>query len=106
VLRPSVESAQYTSGDYAELAIANGVVLSVGRKGECWDNAVAESFFATIKRKLIDTRAWPTRAGLRRAVFEYIEGWYNSRRLHSSLGYMSPAHYEALIHHNADRQAA
>ena len=89
-----------------KLARTNGVVLSVGRKGECWDNAVAESFFATIKRELIDMRAWPTRAGLRRAVFEYIEGWYNTRRLHSSLGYMSPAKYEALIHHNADRQAA
>ena len=88
-----------------ELARVNGVVLSVGRKGECWDNAVAESFFATIKRELIDTRSWPTRDGLRRAVFDYIEGWYNTRRLHSSLGYCSPAEYEALIH-NADRQAA
>jgi transposase InsO family protein len=68
-------------------------------------NAVAESFFATIKRELIYTRAWPTRAGLHRAVFEYIEGWYNTRRLHSALGYMSPAKYEAL-HRNADRQAA
>ncbi len=56
---------QYTSADFAELARDNGVVLSVGRKGECWDNAVAESFFATIKRELIDTRAWPTRSGLR-----------------------------------------
>jgi len=102
----SDRGCQYTSSDYAALARANGVVLSVGRAGECWDNAVAESFFATIKRELIDTRSWPTRAGLRRAVFEYIEGWYNTRRLHSSLGYRSPAQYEALIHHNADRQAA
>ena len=106
VIFHSDRGCQYTSGDYAQLARTNGVVLSVGRKGECWDNAVAESFFATIKRELIDMRAWPTRAGLRRAVFEYIEGWYNTRRLHSSLGYMSPAKYEALIHHNADRQAA
>ena len=102
----SDRGCQYTSKEYGDLARANGVVLSVGRKGECWDNAVAESFFATIKRELIDTRSWPTRAGLRRAVFEYIEGWYNTRRLHSSLGYRSPAQYEALIHHNADRQAA
>ncbi|HZP15324.1 MAG TPA: IS3 family transposase [Nocardioides sp.] len=102
----SDRGCQYTSKDYAELARANGMVLSVGLAGECWDNAVAESFFATIKRELIDTRSWPTRAGLHRAVFEYIEGWYNTRRLHSSLGYMSPAKYEALIHHNADRQAA
>jgi putative transposase len=105
VIFHSDRGCQYTSGDFAELARANGVVLSVGRKGECWDNAVAESFFATIKRELIETGAWPTRAGLRRAVFEYIEGWYNTRRLHSTLGYLSPAQYEA-VHHNADRQAA
>ena len=91
----SDRGCQYTSADYGELARANGVVLSVGRKGECWDNAVAESFFATIKRELIDTRAWPTREGLRRAVFDYIEGWYNVRRLHSSLDYCSPAEWEA-----------
>jgi transposase InsO family protein len=102
----SDRGCQYTSADYATFARANGVVLSVGRKGECWDNAVAESFFATIKRELIDTRAWPTRAGLRTAIFDYIEGWYNTRRLHSSLGYLSPADYEAKIHHHADRQAA
>ena len=106
VIFHSDRGCQYTSRDFAELARSNGIVLSVGRKGECWDNAVAESFFATIKRELIDTRSWPTRTGLRRAVFEYIEGWYNTRRLHSSLGYRSPADYEALIHHNADRQAA
>ncbi len=102
----SDRGCQYTSLDYGEVARANGVVLSVGRVGDCWDNAVAESFFATIKRELIDTHAWPTRAGLRRAVFDYIEGWYNTRRLHSSLGYRSPAEYEALIHHDTDRQAA
>ena len=106
VIFQSDRGCQYTSADYAELAKANGVVLSVGRAGECWDNAVAESFFATIKRELIDTRAWPTRTGLRAAVFDYIEGWYNTRRLHSSLGYLSPAEYEANIHHHADRQAA
>ena len=101
----SDRGAQYTSGDFAALARANGVILSVSRKGECWDNAVAESFFATIKRELIDQRPWPTREGLHQAVFDYIEGWYNTRRLHSSLGYLSPAEYEA-IHHNARHQAA
>jgi len=80
-------------------------VLSVGRKGECWDNAVAESFFATIKLELIETRPWPTRAGLARAVFNYIEGWFNTRRRHSSLGYKSPAVFEA-VNENTDRQAA
>ncbi len=72
MLQPPIEPAQYTSADYANLARANGIVLSVGRKGECWDSAVAESFFATIKRELIDTRAWPTRTGLRAAVFDYL----------------------------------
>ena len=91
---------------FAQLARTNGVVLSVGRTGECWDNAVAESFFATIKRELIENHAWPTRSGFRRAVFDYIEGWYNTRRLHSSLGYCSPAEYEVLIDRNADRRAA
>jgi transposase InsO family protein len=105
VLLRSIEPSQYTSGDFATLAREHGVVLSVGRRGQCWDNAVAESFFATIKRELVDARAWPTRTGLRRAVFEYIEGWYNTRRLHSTLGYLSPAQYEAA-HHNADHQAA
>jgi putative transposase len=101
----SDRGCQYTSADYGELARLNGVVLSIGRKGECWDNAVAESFFATIKRELVDTRAWPSRAGLRRAIFDYIEGWYNVRRLHSSLNYCSPAEWEA-IHRNSDRKAA
>jgi putative transposase len=105
VIFHSDRGRQYTGHDFAALARANGVVLSVGHKGECWDNAVAESFFATIKRELIDTRAWPTRAGLRRAVFEYIEGWYNTRRLHSTLGYLSPVQWEARLH-SANRQAA
>ena len=95
VIFHSDRGSQYTSRDFAELAKANGVELSIGRVGDCFDNAVAESFFATIKRELIETRPWPTRAGLTRAVFEWIEGWYNTRRLHSSLGYLSPAAYEA-----------
>ncbi len=59
-----------------------GVRLSVGRKGQCWDNAVAESFFATIKAELLDRRAWPTRTRAQQAIFEWIEGWYNTRRRH------------------------
>ena len=102
----SDRGCQYTSIDYGHVARANGVVLSVGMAGQCWDNAVAESFFATIKHELIDTRSWPTRAGLRTAIFDWIEGWYNTRRLHSSLGYLSPTDYEATIHHHARRQAA
>lgn len=106
VIFHSDRGCQYTSRDYRQLAEDHGVVLSLGKKGTCWDNAVAESFFATIKREMIDRRPWPTIAGLRTAVFDWIEGWYNTRRLHSSLGYLSPARYEALIHHNPSTQAA
>jgi putative transposase len=106
VIFHSDRGCQYTSREFRQLAAAQGVVLSLGRKGDCWDNAVAESFFATIKRELIDRRPWPTMAGLHRAVFDWIEGWYNTRRLHSSLGYLSPAQYEARIHQNCNPQAA
>ena len=82
----------FTSAAYAALAEENQVTLSVGRTGQCWDNAPAESFFSSLKGELTDTRAWPTRAGARRAVVEYI-AWYNDTRLHSSLGYRSPADY-------------
>ncbi len=102
----SDRGCQYTSKDFAALARRHGVVLSVGRKGECWDNAVAESFFATIKRELIDTRPWPTRAGLRREVFAWIEGWYNTRRLHSALGYRTPAEADHDHHPATTAKAA
>ena len=97
---------QYVSRDYAALAADLGVRSSVGRKGECWDNALSESWFATLKTDLIDTRTWPTRTGLRRALFDYIEGWYNTRRLHSALGYRSPGNYEATIRQETAATAA
>jgi transposase InsO family protein len=96
---------QYTSAQLAALAGNLGVRLSVGRKGQCWDNAVAESFFATIKTESLDRQPWPTRTSAHKAIFEYIEGWYNTRRLHSSLGYLSPSDYEATRHHPVDRVA-
>jgi transposase InsO family protein len=74
VLRQLVESAQYTSKDYVALAQANGVVLSVSRKGQCRDDAVAGSFFATIKLKLINDWGLAHQAGLHRAVFDCIDG--------------------------------
>lgn len=106
VIFHSDRGCQYTGGEYAALAADLGVRLSLGRKGECWDNAVSESWFATFKNELIDTRPWPTLAGLRPAVFDYIEGWYNTRRLHSSLSYCSPAEYEATIHQETAAHAA
>ncbi|WKK27314.1 IS3 family transposase [Streptomyces olivoreticuli] len=93
----SDRGCQYTSTEFAALSAQFGIRLSVGRTGQCWDNALAESFFATIKRELLGTRPWPSRALARTAVFDFIEGWYNSRRLHSSLGYRSPAEYEAAL---------
>ncbi|WP_432927968.1 IS3 family transposase [Microbispora sp. CA-135349] len=94
VIFHSDRGCQYTSTAYTRLAERLGVRLSVGRRGQCWDNALAESFFATIKGELLDERRWPTRAAARSAIFEFIESWYNLRRLHSSLGYVSPAAYE------------
>jgi transposase InsO family protein len=69
----------------------------MSRKGDCWDNAVAESFFATLERELIEHADWHTREAARAALFEYIEVWYNRRRRHSSLGYQSPVEYEAQL---------
>lgn len=91
----SDRGSQYTSREFAMLLAAHGVVPSLSRVGQCWDNAVAESFFATVKTELIHRQGWPTRAGAQRAVFEYIEVFYNRQRLHSALGYRPPAEYEA-----------
>lgn len=101
----SDRGCQYTSAQYANLATDLGVTLSVGRKGQCWDNAVAESFFATVKTELIHRRAWPTRKAATSALFDYIEGWYNTRRRHSTLGYLSPTQYESTITATAEQIA-
>lgn len=99
VIFHSDRGCQYTSSQYTRLARELNVRLSVGRKGECWDNAVAESFFATIKTELLDRQAWPTKPLARKAIFTYIEGWYNTHRRHSSLDYHSPASWETLHNH-------
>jgi transposase InsO family protein len=101
VIFHSDRGCQYTSTQFADAARELGVTLSVGRTGQCWDNALAESFFATIKGELLDHRSWPTHASARAAIFNWIEGWYNIRRRHSALGYLSPAAYEATAHPTA-----
>jgi putative transposase len=90
----SDRGSQYASADYrAALAIA-GIECSMSRKGDCWDNAVAESFFATLKTELVHDTDWITRAEARSAIFEYLEVFYNRQRRHSSIGYVSPEEFE------------
>jgi transposase InsO family protein len=97
VLRRPIESGQYTGGAYQALLAAHGLVASMSKKGDCWDNAVAESFFATLEVELLLEADRPTRAAARQAIFAYIETWYNRERRHSSLGYRSPVQYEAEV---------
>src|ERR1019366_6509703 len=80
---------QYTSTEFRKLLHEHGIVQSLSRPGQCWDNAVAESFFATLKEELIYCHPWPTRAMAQRAIFEFIEVFYNRERRHSSLGSIS-----------------
>jgi Integrase core domain len=89
----SDRGCQYTSLEFAALAAGSGVTLSLGRTGQCWDNALSESFFASLNGELIDLHAWPTRAMARRAIVEHI-AWYNGTRLHGTLGYKTPAEFE------------
>jgi len=90
----SDHGGQYASLAFGERLREARLVASMGTVGDSYDNAVAESFFATLKGELIDRRPWPTRAAARSAIFEYVEAWYNRRRRHSTLGYLSPAAYE------------
>ena len=93
-LHHSDRGTQYTSAEFFALVTRYGGTSSLSRKGNCWDNAVVESFFATLKRELLQGKTFATRADARAAVFSYIEGWYNRRRLHSTLGYRSPENFE------------
>ena len=93
-LHHSDRGTQFTSSDFFSLVTRHGGTCSLSRKGNCWDNAVVESFFATLKRELFQDKIFATRAEARAAVFSYIEGWYNRRRLHSYLGYRSPEAFE------------
>ena len=95
LLHHSDRGSQYASGDYRHLLQSHGITCSMSGKGDCWDNAAMESFFATLKTELVNHEHYGTREEARASVFEYIEVFYNRKRLHSSLGYLSPEQFEA-----------
>ena len=105
VIFHSDRGCQYTAGGFAELCDKHQVLQSMGATGICWDNATAESFFATLKRELVHRHAWATRAQAKHTIVRWIEGWYNPRRLHSSIDYLAPNEKENAWH-TADRRAA
>jgi putative transposase len=94
LIHHSDRGSQYASNEFQALLKANGVQCSMSRKGDCWDNAVAESFFHTLKVELIHGKTYNTRQEAKTAIFEYIEGFYNRQRRHSYLGYLSPEDFE------------
>lgn len=96
-LHHSDRGSQYASGEYQELLLKNGLTPSMSRVGDCWDNAVAESFFATLKTELVADADWHTRREARKALVEFIEVWYNRQRRHETLGYRTPVQYEMEV---------
>jgi putative transposase len=94
LIHHSDQGSQYVSLAFGRAARRAGIAVSMGSRGDAYDNAVAETFFATLKKELINRRGWPSRLELQSAVFEYIEAFYNRQRRHSTLGMVSPAEYE------------
>ena len=94
VLHHSDRGSQYASDDYQELLTKNGMLCSMSRKGNCWDNAPVESFFSTLKREWVFHQRYHTRDEARQSIFDYIERFYNRQRIHSSLGYRTPMEFE------------
>ena len=97
LLHHTDRGVQYAATDYRELLDAHQITASMSRRANCYDNAVAESFFATLRWELLDRQQWPTRAAARSAIFEYIEVWYNRHRRHSTLGFLSPIQFEQRL---------
>ena len=95
LLHHSDRGVQYASDDYQHLLQCHGITVSMSGRGDCWDNAVMESFWATLKTELVHPQRYATREQARASIFEYIEVFYNRQRLHSSLGYTSPESFEA-----------
>jgi putative transposase len=98
MLHHSDRGSQYASQEYQQLLAEHGILSSMSRVGNCWDNAVAESFFATLKIELVYQTQWRTRQEARSALFEYLELFYNRQRRHSTLGYLSPNEFEQRHH--------
>ena len=94
ILHHSDRGSQYAGKAFQQLLRDHGMQCSMSRRADCWDNAVVESFNATIKTELINRTKWQTREEARAAVYKYIETWYNSRRLHSTLDYRTPIEFE------------
>jgi transposase InsO family protein len=103
-LHHSDRGSQYASENYRARLAAHGIICSMSRKGNCWDNAVVDSFFSSLKMERAHTRSFRTREEAKLALFEYIEVFYTRRRRHSSLGYIRPAEYERTA--EVRRQAA
>ena len=97
VIHHSDRGVQYACDAYRAVLAQHGFRASMSRKGDCWDNAVAESFFATLEWELLMQNDWQTQNEARHAIFEYIERWYNPKRRHSTLDYISPARYEEQL---------
>lgn len=97
LLHHSDRGSQYASADFQAVLSEQGIVCSMSRRGNCWDNAPVESFFGTLKQELVHRGHFATREGARQEVFEYIEVWYNRQRRHSSLGYVSPEEFERRV---------
>ena len=96
LIHHSDHGSQYVSLAFGRAAGQAGIAVSMGSRGDAYDNAVAETFFATLKKELVNRRSWPSRLELQSAVFEYVEAFYNRQRRHSTLGMLSPATYEQL----------
>ena len=94
ILHHSDRGSQYASADFQQALAEKGIVCSMSRKGNCCDNAPVESFFGTLKQELVHRHNFATREGTRQEIFNYIEVWYNRKRQHSSLGYVSPNDFE------------
>jgi transposase InsO family protein len=97
LIHHSDRGVQYACGDYQRVITRAGMRPSMSRKGDCWDNSVAESFFSTLKKELVWRMKFETREHARREIFEFVEVFYNRQRMHSYLGYLSPVEFEAAV---------